>query len=89
MKITVVGAGAVVTKGTHIKSGCVYAGNPAKKIKEVTDEMIAWKTQGTALYQQLPEDMHLYHRPCEPLTEMPADRKTEYPEYATWNATKQ
>ena len=35
-----IGAGAVVTKGTHIKSGCVYAGNPAKKIKEVGKDLL-------------------------------------------------
>jgi len=37
---SIVGAGAVVTKGTHIESGCVYAGNPAKKIKEVSKELL-------------------------------------------------
>lgn len=85
----IVGALSFVKADEVFEERSLIVGNPAKKIKEVTDEMIAWKTQGTALYQQLPEDMHLYHRPCDPLTEMPADRKTEYPEYATWNATKQ
>ena len=33
------------------------SGNPARIIKDVTDEMLAWKTAGTGLYQALP-------RPC-------------------------
>jgi carbonic anhydrase/acetyltransferase-like protein (isoleucine patch superfamily) len=37
---SIIGAGAVVTKGTHIKSGSVYAGNPAKKIKDVDQNLI-------------------------------------------------
>ena len=32
----------------------VVAGNPGKIIKEVSDEMLAWKTEGTKLYQALP-----------------------------------
>ncbi|HRN41052.1 MAG TPA: DapH/DapD/GlmU-related protein, partial [Vicingus sp.] len=37
---SIVGAGAVVTKGTHIESGSVYAGNPAKKIKDIDQNLI-------------------------------------------------
>ena len=31
---SIIAAGAVVTMGTHIKSGEIYAGVPAKKVKE-------------------------------------------------------
>ena len=37
---SIIGAGAVVTKGTHIESGSVYAGNPAKKIKDIDQNLI-------------------------------------------------
>lgn len=37
---SIVAAGAVVTKGTVIESGSVYAGSPAKKIKEISTELI-------------------------------------------------
>jgi carbonic anhydrase/acetyltransferase-like protein (isoleucine patch superfamily) len=37
---SIVAAGAVVTKGTIIESGSVYAGSPAKKIKEISIELI-------------------------------------------------
>ena len=36
----VIAAGAVVMEGTHIESGSVYAGIPAKKIKEITPELL-------------------------------------------------
>ena len=36
---SIVAAGAVVTKGTHIGSGEVWAGVPAKKIKDISPEL--------------------------------------------------
>jgi len=36
---SIVAAGAVVTKGTHIPSGTVFAGMPAKKIKDISEEL--------------------------------------------------
>ena len=37
---SIVAAGAVVTKGTVIESGAVYAGSPAKKIKDMSPELL-------------------------------------------------
>lgn len=37
---TIIAAGSVVTKGTIVESGCVYAGIPAKKIKEIGSELL-------------------------------------------------
>ncbi len=36
----IIAAGAVVTKGTVVKSGSVYAGSPAKKIKDLSPELL-------------------------------------------------
>ena len=36
----IVAAGSVITKGTHVESGSVYAGAPAKKIKELSPELL-------------------------------------------------
>jgi carbonic anhydrase/acetyltransferase-like protein (isoleucine patch superfamily) len=38
---SIIAAGAVVTKGTRIESGSVYAGMPAKKIKDISEELIS------------------------------------------------
>jgi hypothetical protein len=40
----------------------------------VSDEMIAWKKQGTALYQQLPAECFETLKVCEPLQEVLPDR---------------
>ncbi len=36
---SIIAAGAVVTKGTYVPSGTVYAGMPAKKIKDISEEL--------------------------------------------------
>lgn len=38
---SIIAAGAVVTKNTHVESGAIYAGVPAKKIKNISNEMIS------------------------------------------------
>jgi carbonic anhydrase/acetyltransferase-like protein (isoleucine patch superfamily) len=37
---TIIAAGAVVTEGTKVPPGCIYAGVPAKKIKDISEELI-------------------------------------------------
>src|SRR5688500_2046573 len=65
----IVGALAFIKQGQKIPPRSSLAGNPAKIIKEVSDEMIAWKTEGTRLYQQLPQQCFDTLQPCEPLQE--------------------
>ena len=84
----IVGALSFVKANEVFENRSVIVGNPAKKIKEVSDEMLAWKTEGTSLYQQLPKDLHASLIPCEPLTEIPADMKIQNTSYKTWNETK-
>lgn len=36
---TIIAAGAVLTKGTHVPSGSIFAGMPAKKIKDLSPEL--------------------------------------------------
>lgn len=50
----IVGALSFIKEGEIIPPRSLMAGNPARIIKEVSDEMIKWKTEGTILYQQLP-----------------------------------
>jgi len=38
---SIIGAGAVVLEGTHIESGAIYAGVPAKKVKELNQDQTA------------------------------------------------
>jgi phenylacetic acid degradation protein len=66
---SIVGALAFIKQGEKIPPRSLVVGNPAKVIKQVSDEMIAWKTEGTRLYQQLPHHCHASLKPCEPLRE--------------------
>jgi phenylacetic acid degradation protein len=45
--------------------------------------MIAWKTKGTALYQQLPADCHKTLKAVEPLREVPEHMKIQEDVYKT------
>jgi carbonic anhydrase/acetyltransferase-like protein (isoleucine patch superfamily) len=65
----IVGALAFIKQGEKIPPRSLLAGNPAKIIKPVSDEMLAWKTEGTKLYQQLPRWCFDTLKPCEPLHE--------------------
>ncbi len=38
---SIIAAGAVVTKNTHVKTGSIYAGVPAKKVKDISKELIS------------------------------------------------
>ncbi|MCW3077865.1 MAG: gamma carbonic anhydrase family protein [Bacteroidetes bacterium] len=37
---TIIAAGAVVMEGTVVPSGCIFAGVPAKKVKDISEELI-------------------------------------------------
>ena len=94
MDEVVVGAGSIIGALSFVKAKTIIperslvVGNPAKIIKEVSDEMLAWKTKGTRLYQQLPSELHAHLEACEPLREIPADRPAQESLYATWEAIK-
>jgi phenylacetic acid degradation protein len=74
----IVGALSFVKQGEKIPERSLLAGNPAKIIKEVSDDRISWKTQGTKLYQQLPAACFKTLKPCEPFREI-VEQKEETP----------
>lgn len=68
----IVGALTFIKQDEKIPARSLMAGNPGKIIKQVTDEMMAWKTEGTKLYQALPKEMLDGWEETDPLREMPA-----------------
>jgi phenylacetic acid degradation protein len=50
---SIVGAGAFVKARMEIAPRSLVAGSPAKVLRELRDDEIAWKTLGTQLYQDL------------------------------------
>lgn len=87
-KECIIGALSFISARTKIPARKVYAGNPAKEVKDVSDDMLAWKTKGTELYQKLPEECRGTLRPVEPLKELPADRPKMQKIYETWKNTQ-
>jgi phenylacetic acid degradation protein len=83
----IVGALSFIKSDEVIPSRSLLVGNPAKIIKQVSDEMIAWKTKGTKLYQQLPSEMFRESKPCQALHEPEADRPSQEILYAPWKDT--
>jgi phenylacetic acid degradation protein len=84
----IVGALSFIKEGEKISSRSLAIGNPAKIIKQVTDEMIAWKTKGTYLYEQLPNELFKEWKPCEPLRKIPNNRPSQDILYKTWSQIK-
>jgi len=62
----------------------LIVGSPAKIIKEVSDEMIAWKTKGTGIYQQLAKEAKEAIQPCEPLSEYAKQTPSKVVDYSIW-----
>lgn len=80
---SIIGAMAFVKGETVIPKRSLAVGNPAKIVKKVSDEMIAWKTKGTQLYQKLPSECHESLEEVEPLTEVPEDLTIQDSFYGT------
>ena len=83
----IVGALSFVKANEVIPERSLLVGNPAKIIKQVSDEMIAWKTEGTKVYQQSAHDCQQELLPCEPLREIPASMNEVTIDYKTWGET--
>jgi len=85
---SIVGALCFIKSGEKIPPRSLVVGNPGKIIREVSDDMLAWKTQGTRMYQQLPAQCHDTLRPCEPLRSIPENRPEMDKNYTIWKERK-
>ncbi len=85
---SIVGALTLIKEGEIIPSGSLVVGNPGKIIKQVSDEMINWKSDGTKLYQQLPQKCFNSLKPCKP-GRKPLNRQLNSQHiYSTWKTGK-
>lgn len=69
-----VAAMAFVKANTIVPPRTLIAGIPAKTIRELTDEEITWKSEGTALYQQLAREYLATAKEVAPLRELTPQR---------------
>lgn len=86
---SIIGALSFVKTRSIIPKRSLVVGNPAKIIKQVSDEMIKWKTKGTQLYQALPQDCKDHLAEVEPLRSVPTNRPSQQVLFETWNKIKE
>ena len=84
----IVGALTFIREGMQVPPRSIIVGNPGRIVKEVTDEMISWKTEGTRLYQQLPRDCRDSLKPCKPRRKQPSKQKAQDISYRSWTTEK-
>lgn len=84
----IVGALAFLKAKSTWEPRSIIAGQPAKVRGQVSEDMLAHKVEGTALYQQLPADFKTHLVECEPLREVPKDRPESFPTFETWQSRR-
>ncbi len=80
----IVGALSFVKEGLKFEKRSLIVGNPAKKMKDVSDEMIQWKTKGTEIYQALPKEMRTNWFACDPLRSISEIIENQEKTYKNW-----
>ena len=84
----IVGALCFIKGEMQIPIRKLVVGNPAIIKGDISDEMLDWKSTGTKIYQQLPEDCYNSLRECEPLREIQKDRPSQTTHFKPWKETK-
>ena len=85
----IIGALCFIKGEMNIPTRKIVVGNPAIIKGEVSDEMIIWKTKGTELYQDLPDECYNLMKECKPLKEIEKNRKEKQKNiFKTWKKTK-
>ena len=71
---SLIAALSFVKAGMFVPSRMLVAGIPGRLVRELTEEEVATKTQGTAIYQTLARRCAAGLRPCTPLIRAEPDR---------------
>ena len=87
-KECIVGALTLVNSEMVVADRKVIVGNPGKIIKDVSEDMIAWKSEGTKLYQTLPKDCQKSLKETVPLAKPVKKIENYSDQYKTWKKTK-
>jgi len=71
----IIAASAFVAAQSQIPAGSLAMGVPAKVVRQLSEEELAWKLEATATYQRLCLDSRRSMVPCVPLSAPEADRR--------------
>jgi phenylacetic acid degradation protein len=78
----IIAACAFVKAGMEVPGGVLVAGMPAKVRRELSEQEMQWKIEGTQTYQQLAVRSANTMREVAPLSQIEEDRKRlEFPEH--------
>lgn len=79
---TIIAAMAFVKAGARIPPNSLAVGSPAKVVRELSEDEVAWKRQGTGVYQQLAIDAKTKLAPAVALSAVETGRRrAEAPKY--------
>ena len=84
----IVGALCFIKSEMKIPNQKLVVGNPAIIKGDITENMIAWKSEGTKIYQELPRECMETLKECEPLREIPNDRSPQKINFKPWKEMK-
>ncbi len=84
-----VGALSLVPANKVFEPRSLIVGNPARRVKEVSDQMYNHKVEGTELYRKLPSEMNEISKEVAPMSEAPANRIEDFPDFDTWLKRKE
>jgi phenylacetic acid degradation protein len=84
---SIIGALTMIKEGEQIPPRSLVVGNPGKVIRTVSDEMLAWKTKGTQLYQALPAQCEKELKRCTPLRKSRVQKPKRKVDYKSWKKT--
>lgn len=72
---SIIGASAFVPAHSHIPPRSLAVGTPAKVVRQLTADELAWKLEATAAYQHLRRHSLASMVPCAPLTAVEENRR--------------
>ena len=84
----IVGALCFIKAEMKIPNRKLVVGNPAIIKNDISDEMLAWKSEGTKIYQKLPQECINSLRECEPLKDIPKNRPSQKINFKPWKETQ-
>ncbi len=85
---SIIGALTFVPEEMKIPARKVVVGIPARVVRDVSDEMLKWKTEGTELYQTLPDACRATLRPVKPGRNGKPTARKKKASYRTWKSVR-
>ena len=84
----IVGALCFIKSEMQIPNRKLVVGNPAMIKGDISDEMLAWKSGGTKIYQKLPKECRDTLIECAPLRTIPEGKPPQKINFKPWKETE-